>query len=98
MFTSVPCWIASERLYMCYISEHLPPSSLLKCSFEIMDFKDEESRPPQCYLMTILCSWSRDDDKSARIFVSGHPAILLGNVLNVTVIYYFLRDIAQRAL
>ena len=83
---------------MCYISEHLPPSSLLKCSFEIMDIKDEIPRPPQCYGMTILCWWSRDDDKSATIFASGASAIYSVFILAVTVIYYFSRDIAHSAL
>ena len=87
----VPCWIASERLYMCYISEHLPPSSLLKCSFEIMDIKDEIPRPPQCYGITILCPWSRDDDESATEMDSGGSAIVLGRIPAVTVIYYFSR-------
>ena len=83
---------------MCFISEHLPPSSLLKCSFEIMDIKDEAARPPQCYGMTILCSWRRDDDVTTTEFISGPSAILLGIVLAVTVMYYFSSDIARMAL
>ena len=83
---------------MCFVSEHLPPSSLLKCSFEIMDIKDEIPRPPQCYGMTILCSWRRDDDVTTTEFISGPSAILLGIVLAVTVMYYFSSDIARMAL
>ena len=83
---------------MCFISEHLPPSSLLKCCFEIMDIKDEIGRPPQCYGMTIVCSWSRDDDKSARISSPERRPLYQVFLLAVTVIYYFSRDIAWMAL
>ena len=83
---------------MCYINLHLPPFSLLKCSFEILDIKDVIPRPPQCYGMTILGPWSRDDDKSATIFNSGASAIVSGNIIAVTVIYYFLRVYSQLAL
>ena len=63
-----------------------------------MDIKDEIPRPPQCYGMTILCWWSRDDDKSATIFASGASAIYSVFILAVTVIYYFSRDISYSAL
>ena len=47
---------------------------------------------------TILCSWRRDDDKSAEIFGSEPSAILPGIVLAVKVICYFSRDISRLAL
>ena len=66
-----------------------PP--LWKCCLEIMDIKDEIPRLPQCYGITILCPWIRDDDESARAIVSGASAHQKVRRTAVTVIEYFSR-------
>ena len=73
------------------IPEHLPPSSLRKASFEIMDVKDQIPRQPQCYWITILGSWRRDDGVSTTERTHGPTSTLKGIILAVTVMYYILR-------
>ena len=65
--------------------------SLRKASFEIMDVKDQIPRQPQCYWITILGSWRRDDDVSTTERTHGPPSTLKGIILAVTVMYYLLR-------